>query len=75
MKIISNLFDSNMATNYEQFAQQAYTPKPSMFNFEPKQTSVDDKNLSREEVKNALANVTDKKAGLQKLLDAGFILE
>lgn len=63
-----------MATNFEQFAQQA-TPKPSMFSFEPKQTAVEDNFLSKDEVRQALANVPDKMEGLKKLLDSGFKLE
>lgn len=40
-----------MALNYEQFAQQAYTaPKPSMFDFQPKQPT-EDKNISSDEAK------------------------
>lgn len=54
----------------------APAPKPtSMFSFEPKQQQVEDKNMTKDEVRQALSNVTDKKAGLQKLLDAGYTLE
>ena len=45
-----------------------------MFNFEPKQPTVS-KTLSKEEVKQALASVPDKKVGLQKLIEAGYQLE
>jgi len=45
-----------------------------MFSFEPKQPTVS-KTLTKEEVKQALANVPDKKAGLQKLIQAGYELE
>lgn len=45
-----------------------------MFNFQPKQ-AVQDNFMTRDEVRQALANVPDKMAGLQKLLDGGFKLE
>jgi hypothetical protein len=45
-----------------------------MFDFQPKQTAQDNF-LTKEEVRQALANVPDKMAGLQKLLDGGFKLE
>lgn len=72
-----------MATNYERFAQQANTATermatrqaPSMFEFQPKQSQQEDKFLSREEVKQALANVPDRKQALDKLVQGGFTLE
>lgn len=68
-----------MATNFEQFASQATAPEPSrpapsMFDFQPKQT-VEDNFMTKEEVRQALANVPDKMVGLQKLIDGGFKLE
>lgn len=45
-----------------------------MFDFQPKQ-AVQDNFMTRDEVRQALANVPDKRAGLQKLLDGGFKLE
>ena len=45
-----------------------------MFDFQPKQATQDNF-MTKDEVRQALANVSDKRAGLQKLLDGGFKLE
>lgn len=70
-----------MATNYEQFAQQANTaterlgtPATSMFDFQTRKTE-EDKYMSREEVKQALSQVSDKKSALDRLVQGGFTLE
>lgn len=46
-----------------------------MFNFQPKQTAVEDNFMTKDEVRQAIANVTDKSAALDKLVQGGFILE
>lgn len=45
-----------------------------MFDFQPKQATQDNF-MTKDEVRQALANVPDKMAGLQKLIDGGFKLE
>lgn len=47
---------------------------PNMFSFEPKQPTVS-KNLTKDEIKQALANVADKKAWINELLNAWYSLE
>lgn len=71
-----------MATDFSQFAQQANIAAqaqrerqaPAMFSFDqPKQE--EDKYLSKEEVRQALANTADKKTALKRLVDSGFTIE
>lgn len=45
-----------------------------MFDFQPKQATQDNF-MTRDEVRQALANVSDKQEGLKKLVSGGFILE
>lgn len=42
-------------------------PPVNMFDFQPL-AQAEDKNMTRDEVRKALANVPDKSAGIQKLL-------
>lgn len=45
-----------------------------MFDFQPKQATQDNF-MTKDEVRQALANVSDKQEGLKRLVSGGFILE
>lgn len=59
-ELSQRVFQNNQTT-------QNRPPAVNMFDFQPP-AQVEDKNMTRDEVRKALANVPDKSAGIQKLI-------